>query len=55
MAEKSQKKTQSKDLSREVKETSVNVAGIATEVIEHEQRLDELENTVAKLKQRLGL
>lgn len=59
----SQKKTQEKpkktasdsDLKRIVDETSVNIAGIATEVIEHEQRLDKLERLIVRIRERMGL
>tara|TARA_R110002167_G_scaffold82693_2_gene225533 strand:- start:291 stop:482 length:192 start_codon:yes stop_codon:yes gene_type:complete len=49
------KKESSPDLKRTIDETSVNVAGIATEVISQEQRLDELERIVGRIKKRLGL
>ena len=50
-----QKKKSSTDLKRTVDETSVNVAGIATEVIAHGQKLDELERIIDRLRKRLGV
>ena len=43
------------ELKRTIDETSVNVAGIATEVLSHGRKLDELERIVNRIKERLGL
>ena len=49
------KQNKSDDLKRIVDETSVNVAGIATEVIDQGNKLAELERIIDRIKKRLGL
>jgi len=53
--ENQKKKANDSDLKRIVDETSVNIAGIATEVIEHGHKLDELERLIIRIRERMGL